>query len=273
MNYPHQRIAPPRRVQRTLPPAAGFTRVRTGSFIGPCIALVCLLLLLRFGVGNAAWAGQKDAPLPIAPQTGRHVALVVGCQEYGENRLPTPRADAEAVAKTLKALGWDVELVEDANPAALRAALKKWGGNLDKNSVGLFYFSGLQFSHKGAAYVVPIGVSLRDAQATVLAACPSQTEIVGVMANAKSRIVILNGGRPPAFGGSPVLESLSLTPPLPPNTILAFDSKAGQSSYDVGTQALNPYAKLLITELPKSGKNLRIHVPVDRFVGVHPDGK
>ena len=98
-----------------------------------------------------------------------YYALVVGCSEYtrGWPRLPNPVNDAEAVAKMLSSLGWQVDLVKNPDGAGLRRAFNRViaGPGKDPDRAVLVWFSGHGHTMKEAddtklGYLVPVDAPL-----------------------------------------------------------------------------------------------------------------
>ncbi|HET9428169.1 MAG TPA: caspase family protein [Allosphingosinicella sp.] len=88
--------------------------------------------------------GKLEAPSPAsaaaAPQAK---ALVIGVNQYKSMR-PLTRAvpDAEAVARTLTAIGYDAELVCDPTSAELWAAIDAYSQSLERDVPSLLFFAG-----------------------------------------------------------------------------------------------------------------------------------
>lgn len=112
-------------------------------------------------------APQTSAPMPALDPTaqvrlahgvdfGRYYALVIGNQNYQLlERLQTPRTDAERAAQLLKdRYGFSVQLVEDANDAAMMTALNDLNKVLRPNDNLLIYYSGHGARLKGAERTV-----------------------------------------------------------------------------------------------------------------------
>jgi uncharacterized caspase-like protein len=74
---------------------------------------------------------QAQAPSPRA-------ALVIGNADYAFGTLRNPANDAEAMAKALDEVGFDVTVTTDANQAAMEKAVHAFGAKLKaKGGVGL----------------------------------------------------------------------------------------------------------------------------------------
>lgn len=120
--------------------------------------LICSFLGLMFG---SAYAQAID--------TAARTALVFGNAAYSapDRPLKNPVSDARLMARTLKELGFDVRLREDADRRSMLQALRELEETLRKTKgVGFVYFAGHGVQVNGRNYIVPIGANLvRDVDA------------------------------------------------------------------------------------------------------------
>ncbi len=86
----------------------------------------------------------------------QRIALVIGNANYKVKPLNNPVNDASLVANTLKQLDFEVMYLTNANQQQMENAVMAFGKKLNKNSVGLFYFSGHGIQHNGNNYLIPI---------------------------------------------------------------------------------------------------------------------
>jgi uncharacterized protein len=105
---------------------------------------------------------RAEARLAKGVDFGRYYALVIGNQNYQMlERLQTPRTDAERAAQVLKEkYGFSVQLVEDANDAAILAALNDLNSVLRPNDNLLIYYAGhgerLTSADRSVGYWLPV---------------------------------------------------------------------------------------------------------------------
>jgi len=94
------------------------------------------------------------------------VALVIGNSEYNtvSDRLKNPANDAKAVASRLKGLGYDTELILNANLSKMLTALNGLNGKVDAGGTVIVYYAGHGIQLSGHNYLVPVdaGMSNRD---------------------------------------------------------------------------------------------------------------
>ena len=84
------------------------------------------------------------------------IALVIGNADYQSSALDNSVNDAIDIAKTLQDLNFQVTLVTDKNKTQMQSAIAEFGGKLNKDTVGLFYYSGHAVQYQGVNYLIPI---------------------------------------------------------------------------------------------------------------------
>lgn len=97
-------------------------------------------------VATPAAALPQDRRLPPASGS-RQVALVVGNDAYPGTPLRNAVNDARAVGAALREVGYEVDLVLDADLAGLERAVNAFIGKLHPGDIGLLYYAG----HGGSA--------------------------------------------------------------------------------------------------------------------------
>jgi uncharacterized caspase-like protein len=137
---------------------------RLGKFL---IALVFVLLAPAMALADA------------------RVALVIGNGDYGAEigKLKNPANDAALMADTLRSLGFDVALVENADQKDMKRAIREFGQKLrgtGSNGIGLFYYAGHGVQIDGENYLLPIG-ALIEAEGDVELEAVSATSVLSQM--------------------------------------------------------------------------------------------
>ena len=151
---------------------------------------LCVLLTLAF---------QKTTG--VEKET-RH-ALVIGNAAYKVGRLFNPANDAKDMASVLKELGFEVNLLVDANRKEIRQAIRDLGSELKKGGVGLFYFAGHGMQVKGVNYLIPIETDI-DAEHEIQDEAIDAGSVLRAMQEAENplNIVILDACRNNPFARS-----------------------------------------------------------------------
>ncbi len=183
---------------------------------------------------------EQDKDYPVA-----QTALVIGNSNYEYQQLKNPINDANAIAKSLEKLGFDVTLKTDLNLQAMRDAIYNFESRLaatSQDDVGLFYFSGHGAQIEGQNYLLPVDNGKIRSEADLKKhALHADKEVSGMMklANAGMNIITLDACRDNPYVGS----SKSLTRGLaqmPPSVkkkgslIIAFATAPGQTASDAG---------------------------------------
>ena len=122
------------------------------------------ILFLLFVLTPVFAFAQFSAIVPFTPvkkwsETGntKRVALVIGNAAYVHcPKLKSSINDAEAVAKTLKDLGFKVILVKDATRQRMIEAIGQFGAKLTDDCVALAYYSGHGMQVDGVNYLLPV---------------------------------------------------------------------------------------------------------------------
>ena len=105
--------------------------------------------------------------LDVSAAVERH-ALVIGNANYAAKPLRNPVNDARDMGARLTELGFQVELLLDADLPTMLSGVIEFGKGLDDNSVGLFYFAGhgmqaynLQ-SDSDSNFLLPVNFAMSD---------------------------------------------------------------------------------------------------------------
>ncbi len=145
-------------------------------------ALLLLFLLLFVGVGMA--------------QAERRVALVIGNGAYKSAPLKNPVNDARDMAASLRPLGFEVLLLEDATLRDMEGAVDEFWKLLKLGGVGLFYYAGHGLQVQGNNYLVPVD-ALLSVEQDVKFRCMDAGLVLGRMEDAGNglNLVILDACR------------------------------------------------------------------------------
>lgn len=91
-------------------------------------------------------------------------ALVIGNSNYTAiSPLRNPANDAEDIAGTLRSIGFEADVLLDADLRSMREAVRSLGDRLtvNKDSVGLFFYAGHGVQSGGENYLIPLGADIR----------------------------------------------------------------------------------------------------------------
>jgi len=180
----------------------------------------------------------------------RKLALLIGNAEYLNGPLDNPVNDARLIGATLKSLGFEVYIHENANQKTMKRAIRDFGKKLElagEDAVGLFYFSGHGLQSEGENYLSPIGAEVRN-EADVEIEMVSANAILKQMDFARNglNIVILDACRTNRFsrGFRSAQNGLADNIAAPTGSILAYATAPDSVAYD-GRGDNSPYAEAL----------------------------
>ncbi|MDJ0582025.1 caspase family protein [Crocosphaera sp.] len=117
-------------------------------------------------------------------------ALVIGNAAYGEGGLNNPVNDANAVAKALRDLGFDVTPRINLNLRSMDEEIEQFSQELTEGGVGVFYYAGHGVQVKGENYLIPLEAELKREKDVKYDAYPLG-KVINAMEAAKTRINIL----------------------------------------------------------------------------------
>ncbi len=124
--------------------------------------LISLVLVLIWTIG--VHAGNKRSIKVAAKSSStftRRTALIIGNSEYESSPLRNPKNDAVDMATLLRKLGFQVILKTDASQRQMRNSIRRFGNELKKGGVGLFFYAGHGMQVKGKNYLIPVGSNIK----------------------------------------------------------------------------------------------------------------
>ncbi|MCW1840032.1 caspase family protein [Prosthecomicrobium hirschii] len=103
--------------------------------------------------------GNTAAPVAgtVVPRAGRRVALVIGNNDYAHiDRLERAVSDADAVARVLTAIGYDVRKGTNLDRSAINRLVAEFEASIGNADVALIYYAGHGVSIDNAGYILPV---------------------------------------------------------------------------------------------------------------------
>ena len=198
-------------------------------------------------------AQNTTPPTSDASSEQRKLALVIGNAEYLNGPLNNPVNDARLIGTTLKSLGFEVYIQENADQKTMKRAIRDFGKKLEsagEDAVGFFYFSGHGLQSEGENYLSPIGADVRS-EADVEIEMVSANAILKQMEFARNglNIVVLDACRTSPYSrGFRSAQNGLATMDAPTGSILAYATAPGTVAYDGrfdGRGDNSPYAGAL----------------------------
>ncbi|MBI3433937.1 MAG: caspase family protein [Proteobacteria bacterium] len=99
----------------------------------------------------------------LAAPTQRRVALVIGNAEYKfASPLDNPANDAQAMARALRGLDFDVTLALNVDKAAFEQRIRDFANSLTGANAAVFFYAGHGLQVDGRNYMVPVDAQVAD---------------------------------------------------------------------------------------------------------------
>ena len=191
-------------------------------------------------------------------------ALVIGNAAYREGGLNNPVNDANAVAKALRDLGFDVSSRTNLNLRSMDEEIEQFSQELTEGGVGVFYYAGHGVQVKGENYLVPLEAQLKREKDVKYDAYPLG-KVINAMEAAKTSINILiidacrdnpfyRRWRSPNRGLTSVrgLEEVEATQ----GWVIAFATAPGEVAEDGQKSANSPFTYHLLRHLKNPNEDV-----------------
>ena len=218
-----------------------------------CLACLASILLSMIGTSDVT-----------AAEGGRRLALVIGNSAYeAAGTLPNAARDARAFGTFLSNLGFDTDIVIDANRSQLAEAVARFSRKITADDVALFYYAGHGMQLRGENYLVATNARLTsefDVAAETLAledmvrAMEGKAKIVLVFLDACRNNPLANRLNEEIEGTTRSLATRGLAPieTQSAGTMVAFAAAPGQVAAD-GRGESSPFTTALVNHLASPG--------------------
>jgi uncharacterized caspase-like protein len=191
-------------------------------------------------------------------------ALVIGNAAYQEGRLNAPVLDAQALAKVLRKLGFQVIERTNLDLAEMEQAIGEFHQTLSQRlGVGLFYYSGHGIQYQNQNYLIPLGASQSLSGAYEL---PRKTiavnEVLMAMKSAGNAVnlVFLDACRTPmemvkSWAKCPIMPGMAWQSNVP-GLLIAYAAAPGKPALDGKNGQNSPYVKHLLEWIQKPNMSI-----------------
>jgi len=214
---------------------------------------------------------QKPAPIvnpPLTPTVPTRRALVIGNDNYQSvPKLLNAREDAQAMARSLSDMGFQVQLELDLRERNMRAALRQFKSRVEGGDEVIIFFAGHGVQLAGTNYLLPVDITgeneeqIRDESIQLQRILDDMTE-----KRAKFTLAMLDACRDNPFKGSGrSIGSRGLAPTnAATGQMVIFSAGTGQQALD----KLGPndpeknglFTRVFLKEMQKPG------ISVDRIL-------
>jgi tetratricopeptide (TPR) repeat protein len=210
----------------------------------------------------AAPAATPKATAPsIAADQGRRVALVIGNSDYTHAaKLTNPARDAQAVAASLRAVGFETVMVgNDLSREKLIGRLREFAREAEKADWAMVYYAGHGIEVGGVNYLIPVDARLEADRDTTFEAVSLEQVLTAVESARKIKLVVLDACRDNPFAAQmrrtnatrSMSRGLSRVEPEGA-TLVVYAAKHGQTALD-GDGANSPFAAAFVKRMATPG--------------------
>ncbi len=139
-----------------------------------------------------------------AAKQGRRAALIIGNSAYKSVRaLENPGRDAEKIAGTLRAIGFDsVTVAIDVTREKMIEALRTFAAAADKSDWAMVYYAGHGIEVNGVNYLIPVDAKLASGRDALFEAMPLDQVMAAIDGAKKLKLVMLDACRDNPFANS-----------------------------------------------------------------------
>jgi uncharacterized caspase-like protein len=162
------------------------------------------------------------------------VALLIGNNQYAASPLRNAANDAHDLADTLKELGFQVILRENASRKEMIDGIREFGAALEGSSTAVFFYAGHAMQFKDRNYLVPIDAAM-GSEEDVTFFSVEIGQVFDRMDRARTRFnfIILDACRDNPFASSFKLTSSGLAQMSSPSgTLIAYATSPGSVAAD-----------------------------------------
>ena len=176
--------------------------------------------------------------LPLVAQAqGLRYALVIGNGNYADlGKLKNPANDAQDMSEALKALGFKVKLLVDADLPTMEDAVLRLGNDLSQaaDSVGFFFYAGHGVQSGGTNFLIPADAHIIAESYLKTKALPAQSVMDSLQGSRNAlNVVVLDACRDNPFSWSRSgTRGLGLVGSQPPGSIVVYSTSSGSVAQD-----------------------------------------
>ena len=226
----------------------------------------------------AACEPKNNTPmvLPPVPGTGLGIAndasdddgrprmaLVIGNGSYRKDELKNPVNDANAIASSLRDLGFEVTLAKNLGASEMDAVIKEFSKRLPEGAIAVFYYAGHGVQVDGENYLIPTDAELEKQQEVQWETIALSKVLISLeAADTTFNLLIIDACRDNPFyrkwrsasRGGAQKKGLAAQPP-PDGTAIAFSTGSDDFAED-GQGDYSPYTASLLNNIGNKGEDV-----------------
>ncbi len=194
----------------------------------------------------------------LSQAEARRLALVVGNADYAAApKLRNAGGDAEAMARSLERLGFEVTLLRDLRTGDFWARVEDFARAAEGAESTVFYYAGHAFQMSGVNYLVPVDATLASREALRAETWSLDAVIARIQDRRRQTLVFLDACRndplPASVRGSTAADGLARVQ-TGVGTFVAFATEPGAVTYDgAGDAPHSPFATALMSTIETPG--------------------
>ena len=171
------------------------------------------------------------------PLCARKVALTIGNDNYiSIPKLQKARSDAELIGQNLKKVGYEVQIIKDANYKDMVRSIDKFLSSVKGDDEVVFFYAGHGVQLKTGNYFLPIDLEPHSEAEIERMAYPLD-ELMDRLNETKARfkLIVIDACRdnPLAVKGRSIGGTRGLSPPEPPKgQMIIYSASRGQQALD-----------------------------------------
>lgn len=204
---------------------------------------------------------ERSEEKPIAPDTRRRIALVIGNAKYKyAGALVNTLNDAKGIGRALKKTGFDVTVKTDVKDTTEFITLvRQYYKDLakDKQTVGIFYYAGHAVQVDGINYLIPVSSDIQNkADLSRTAITLSYVSDMAAEANNTMNMFVIDACRNNPFRSlSRSIQGGLANVRAPVGSLIVYAAGPGRVAMD-GEGKNSPFSKSLIKHLDAPNKHV-----------------
>jgi hypothetical protein len=206
------------------------------------------------------------------------IALVIGNSSYeAVPRLPNPVRDAEAIAESLKRLGFEVSIGRDTRKATLEGLLADFSEKAAQAEMAVVFYAGHGIEVGGENYLIPVDAKLKSDTRIKFEAVSLSDILSAIEGGNGIKLVLLDACRNNPFIASMEGRTRSVGRGLAKveaadGIYISYSAAAGTTASD-GEGDHSPYTEALLSTIEEPGLELNfLFRKVARFVKQKTNG-
>ncbi len=218
----------------------------------------CFLYSIAVGISVLFVSGGMSA------RAADRLALLIGNAHYASAPvLSNPTNDAEDLAASLRAMGFDVIERSDASRAAMADAVREFSDKLDGADTALFFYAGHGVQVNGDNYLLPVDAKVSGLSDIRFGAI-NLTDVMSEMdGKARASVIVLDACRDNPFaaalakgGRSLGARGLSAINPNGSGMLVVYSTQPNNIALDGGGHN-SPFTAALLAHVQKPGLEVR----------------